>query len=195
MTAAIVLCAGGSSRFGQDQHKLLAEFRGKPLVSWALQHAAMAQLDELIVVVGPVDLSRFLPEGARTVENPDWLSGQATSLQAGIEAAMARGHDAVVVGLGDQPLVPPDAWSKVAASGGAIAVATFEGRRTPPTRLARSVWSLLPQSGDEGARVLMQARPDLVQEVPCIGQSLDIDTVEDLARWGSPPASPSATSS
>jgi CTP:molybdopterin cytidylyltransferase MocA len=186
MTAAIVLCAGASRRFGPDQHKLLAQFRGKPLVSWALEHAAAAELDELIVVVGPVDLSRYLPDGATAVENPDWELGQASSLQAGVEAARQRGHRAVVVGLGDQPLVPPEAWSAVAAAESAIAVATFDGRRAPPTRLADSVWALLPRDGDEGARVLMLARPDLVQEVPCPGQSLDIDTVEDLARWGSP---------
>jgi molybdenum cofactor cytidylyltransferase len=184
MTAAVVLCAGGSRRFGLAQSKLLAAFRGRPLVSWALEHAAEAQVGELIVVVGSVDLSGYLPEGVLVVENPAWEWGQATSLQSGIDAARSRGHDAVVVGLGDQPLVPPDAWSAVAASDSAIAVATFQGRRTPPTRLAKSVWPLLPRDGDEGARVLMQDRPDLVEEVPCAGDALDIDTAEDLARWG-----------
>jgi molybdenum cofactor cytidylyltransferase len=182
VTAALLLCAGGSSRFTGEGPKLLALFRGRPLVSWAIEHAVAADLDETIVVTGPADLSGLLPDAACVVENSSWALGQATSLLAGIGAAEDRGHDVVVVGLGDQPLVPAEAWAKVAETDSPIAVATFAGRRAPPTRLAQSVWALLPQQGDEGARVLMRARPDLVREVPCPGESLDIDTAEDLAR-------------
>ncbi|HWD51576.1 MAG TPA: nucleotidyltransferase family protein [Acidimicrobiales bacterium] len=178
MTAAVLLCAGGSRRFGQPP-KLLAPFRGRPLVTWALEHVWAAGLDEVLVVVGPVDLSAFLP-GVVVVDNPAWASGQASSLRAGLAAAEARGHEVVVVGLGDQPLVPPEAWSAVANTASPIAVANFDGKRTPPTRLARSVWGLLPEHGDTGARTLMQARPDLVVEVPCPGEALDIDVKDDL---------------
>jgi molybdenum cofactor cytidylyltransferase len=180
LTAAILLCAGGSKRFTGGQPKLLAPFRGRPLVAWALEHMTAAGLEETLVVVGPVDLSGLVPDGVVVVDNPGWASGQASSLQAGIAAAQARGHQVVVVGLGDQPLVPPEAWSAVAGTDSPIAVATFDGQRTPPTRLARSVWEWLPTDGDLGARLLIQARPDLVREVPCPGEALDIDTAEDL---------------
>jgi molybdenum cofactor cytidylyltransferase len=183
VTATVLLCAGGSRRFAGDGPKLLAPFRGRPLVSWAIDHAVAAEVGELIVVTGPVDVRRLLPEGALVVENAGWVTGQAGSLLFGIAAAESRGHEDVVVGLGDQPLVPPEAWVAVAASASPIAVATFDGHRSPPTRLARAVWPFLPRQGDEGARVLMQSRPDLVEEVPCPGRSVDIDTVDDLASW------------
>jgi molybdenum cofactor cytidylyltransferase len=181
--AAVVLAAGGGSRFEGPEHKLVASFRGRPLVWWALAAATGACLDEVAVIVGAVDLGAAVPEGVQVVENPDWASGQASSLQKAVAWASERQHEAVVVGLGDQPLVPSSAWAAVAASPNPVAVATFDGQRRPPVRLDRSVWSLLPTAGDEGARVLMKERPDLVHEVVCQGQPADIDNEEDLIEW------------
>ena len=113
-TAAVVLAAGEGSRFAGGTHKLLADFRGRPLWSWAVDAAVGAALDETYVVLGAVELA--LTGDITIVRNPAWADGQAGSLSAGVAAAAAAGHDAVVVGLADQPLIGPDVWRAVAAS-------------------------------------------------------------------------------
>jgi CTP:molybdopterin cytidylyltransferase MocA len=187
--AAIVLAAGGGSRFtasGGEGHKLVAPYLGRTVVEWAIENAAAAGLDATYVVRGATDLPvPPLARGTvRFVRNDRWRDGMATSLQAGIARARRDGHHAVVVGLGDQPLVLADAWQRVAAaSGKPIAVATYRGARGNPVRLSSLVWPLLPSTGDLGAKVVMRRRPDLVLEVPCPGGAADIDTVDDLTEW------------
>ena len=182
--AAVVLAAGGGSRFRGDVHKLRAVFRERPLVTWAVDAVLAAELDDVIVVTGAVDLHDLLPPKVTLVHNDAWADGIASSLAAGIDAAARSGHAAVVIGLGDQPGIPSDAWRLVGRSTLApIVVATYDGKRRNPVRLAKDVWPLLDRTGDEGARSLMRRRPDLVAEVACTGTPADVDTLEDLAQW------------
>lgn len=183
-TAAVILAAGGGSRFDGPTHKLLQERAGRALVTAAATAALEAGLDELVVVQGAVEVADLVPAEATVVVNHDWEAGQATSLQCAIDLARGHGHGAVVVGLGDEPTVAPEAWRRVAAADGTpIAVAVYGGRRGHPVRLGAEVWDLLPRSGDTGARSVMAERPHLVTEVACAGDPFDIDTVEDLSRW------------
>ena len=94
-----------------------------------------------------------------------------------------RGHKAIVVGLGDQPGVGTVAWEAVRASEADLAAADFGGGHRPPVRLAAAMWASLPMSGDEGARSLWRERPEMVESIPCDGDSADVDTLEDLQRW------------
>jgi molybdenum cofactor cytidylyltransferase len=181
--AAVLLAAGGGTRFAGPTHKLLADFRGKPVLRWAVENAVAADLDDLVVVTGAVDVRPVLPAGVTVLYNPYWQQGQATSLQTAIRHGRRAGYDAIVVGLGDQPLVPSATWQTIARSGGPLVSAVLDGHRSPPMRIDKELWSFLPTTGDEGARALIRSRPDLLREIACPGHGLDIDTLEDLPSW------------
>jgi molybdenum cofactor cytidylyltransferase len=184
LTGAVVLAAGASERFGSGQPKQRALFRDRPLLCWSVDAAVASAVGEVAVVGGDVALGDLLPPGVTLLTNAEPAAGIATSLTVAIGWAEGKGLDALDVGLGDQPLVPASAWRAVAGQvESPIAVATYRGRRRNPVRLARSVWPLLPTTGDDGARSLLRRRPELVTEVACEGDPVDIDTEEELARW------------
>lgn len=179
--AGVVLAAGAGSRFLGDGNKLLALFRGRPLVLWSLEAALAASFDEVVLVTGAATLDDVLLSGVTVLANERWASGQASSLRTALDWCGSRGHDSAVVGLADQPLIPPAAWRTVGSTPGApIVAASYGGKRRNPVRLDASIWHLLPSDGDEGARALMRRQPELVLEVACPGDPADVDTLEDL---------------
>jgi len=179
-TLAVILAAGAGSRFNADEHKLEAKLNKKPLIWWAATHAVVAGFAEVLVIEGAIPVSDLVPDTVSIVNNNDWADGQSRSLQVAVHYADMAGYETVVIGLGDQPFVPPETWRLVAASDSPIAVARFEKQATPPVRLHSDVWGLLPLDGDEGARQLLRSRPELVAEVPCPGSAVDVDTVVEF---------------
>jgi CTP:molybdopterin cytidylyltransferase MocA len=180
-TVAVLLAGGAGSRFSGAGHKLDASIGGRSVADLAIAAAVESGIGPVLVVTGAHRIA--IPPGVAEVANPQWADGQITSLRRGLDAARGLGAEAAVVGLADQPFVTAAAWRAVAASESPIAVATYDGRRGNPVRLHESVWPLLPESGDEGARSLIRVRPDLVEPIPCAGSPADIDTEEDLRRW------------
>jgi CTP:molybdopterin cytidylyltransferase MocA len=180
----VVLAAGGGSRYEGATHKLLAPFGGETVIRCSVRAALDSGAGPVLVVSGSVDDLGLGDLDVTVRHNERWGDGQATSVQIGIAHATELGADAVVVGLGDQPLVGPDAWRLVAGAGaGPIVTASFGGERRPPVRIDRPAWPLLPTSGDEGARATMREHQDLVTAVEVPGTPVDIDTADDLVRW------------
>jgi len=189
---AVVLAAGRSSRMGVG-NKLLAQFEGKPLVRRTVERVAAAGLDGVVVVLGHQAGRVRQALGGLDVsfsENPDYASGLATSLKAGLHAVPAD-VDGIMVVLADMPEVTADAFARLAAAfgkshGRAIVRATHGGKRGNPVILPRSLFGAVEVlEGDTGARQIMETSDLPVVDVE-LGEaaSLDVDTPDALERAG-----------
>ena len=175
--AAIVLAAGRASRFGAD--KLLADFRGEPLVLHALR-AALAAPVARVVLVGGAHLP--IPSDPR-LSRVDGGAGLADSLKAGLAAA--GDADGVFVFLGDMPLVPHGLAARLGeALGDALAaVPGHDGQPGHPVLLSRAAMALAEGlAGDEGLGKLLRGRADVVGlPVDDAGAVADVDTPAALS--------------
>jgi molybdenum cofactor cytidylyltransferase len=187
--SGIVLAGGTSSRLGQP--KQLMELGGRPVLQYAVEAAAAGGLDELVVVLGhraeEVAAALTLPANARTVVNPDYATGQASSLRTGLAAASPSCEAAVLL-LGDQPAMRPvDIRAVVDAyrcGAGPVVQGNYRGVPSHPVLFDRSVWpDLLAIEGDRGARDLIKGHPDWVVRVELDADvPADLDTMEDYEQ-------------
>jgi molybdenum cofactor cytidylyltransferase len=184
-TIGLVLAAGAGSRFGGG--KLLARVAGKPVLQHVLDALATAGIDEVIVVLG-ADAADV--EGAiawrteRRVVNRAPERGLSSSLRTGF-AALPEGVEAVLVALGDQPLVPVATLEALlsAAQDRPVVVPVFaneQGRN--PVLIRRPAFGLVDETnGDRGLGPVLAAHPELVTEVAVTGDNPDVDSTDDLA--------------
>ena len=184
MIGGLVLAAGGGSRFGGG--KLAAELDGRPLLDHATDAMRAAPaIGRLAVVLGAgaEELRRVADlAGAEVVVCEGWDEGIAASLRAGFEAL--GDCDAIVLTLGDQPFVTPEAIELVAAEAGGpapAARAVYDGRPGHPVLIRRELYPRIAElRGDAGARDLLAAAG--AREIECaqLCPADDVDTPGDL---------------
>jgi molybdenum cofactor cytidylyltransferase len=193
--AAVVLAAGRSSRFhaagGAEETKLVARLDGKPVVRHVVEAALASRARPVVVVVGH---ARGAVEAALArlsvmiVFNPDYATGLASSLRAGLTAAPTDVGGALML-LGDMPRVEAalidaliDAF-ETRPNAQAVAPA-HGGRRGNPVLLSRTLFERAGAlEGDEGARRLLATLPegDIVEIAAAgSGVAFDVDTPSDL---------------
>ncbi len=187
--AAIVLAAGKSSRMGAN--KLLLPLGGHPLIWRAVTTACASSADLVLVVLGndAETVAAALPPGRwRRVDNPRYLDGLSTSLQAGLDALPDEVDGALIL-LADMPFLSLMTMETLLAaareSPERIVAVNQAGRPTPPVYWPRALFGELHAiHGDEGGRSLLLRAPDLVRliamEQP--NEALDVDAPEDYER-------------
>jgi nicotine blue oxidoreductase len=200
----VVLAAGGSTRMGRP--KQLAELAGRPLLAHVLAALDQAPVDRgsgglkpsppvdrvVVALGGAADQVLDRVELGRA--EPLVVEGWAAGMGHVLASTLARAGDewqAVVVLLGDQPLVPGAAVARVVeawrAGAGPMVTAAYGGRPGHPKLFDRRLLpDLLRLAGDAGARDLVAGHPEWVHQVEVgdLGSDADVDVEADLERVG-----------
>src|ERR1051325_317751 len=189
---AIVLAAGGSSRFGRPKQLLV--FEGESLVRRSMRVAAEAGCDPVIVVVGNVrdQIETELRETtAIIVENCQWQRGLGTSIRSGLRDLLGATLKlrAVVLLACDQPFIDKriitSLYLQWRNSGKSIVTANYANTLGIPALFER-IWfdSLLALPDDSGAKMLIESHLAYVTEIEFPKGAIDIDTPMDVERLG-----------
>jgi xanthine dehydrogenase accessory factor len=185
--AIAVLAAGASTRLGRP--KQLVELDGEPLVRRVATRCLERGTVGVVLGAHAAEVEHALGElRVVRIANASWEEGIASSIRAAVAWAESTTAHALVIVLGDQPMITADhvgqlrdAW----LAGAPIAASRYESILGAPAIFDRSVWpALAALQGDQGAGKLLYAAP--VVAIDFDGR--DIDTPEDLTRLASSPS-------
>lgn len=177
---AIVLAAGEGRRFGGN--KLTIPIGGEPVITRVLK--ALTSIDRVVIVGAYAEeLMQYLRNEV-VIFNPNYREGISTSIKLGLR--FFQDYDAVLIVLGDMPLITRETISKIINAyheGCTAVIPTYKGLRGNPVLIHRSLFNELTRlKGDVGARELLRDRADVCY-VECGPEVImDIDTPDDLAK-------------
>ena len=184
--AVLLLAAGQSRRFGAED-KLLAPFRGRPLVDHALAHLtdpALAgfRLRQLAVVSDPQVAALAQARGFALAPIPPGQPMAASLVQGLAQLRSGPIPDQLLVALGDMPFVQPQDFAALLRMAGTAPAACATGEvALPPALFPASDFAKLARlQGDRGAASVLRGldKHRLLRLPP--ERLADIDTTQEL---------------
>lgn len=170
--------------------KQLLQFCGSSLLRRSVSAAIAAGCVPVIVVTGAnAEASCRELDGldVRTVFNPGWQTGMASSIAAGIKVLAGSGIDAAVLMVCDQPHVTRDVISSLVdahrVTGKRIVASAYGGSFGVPALFSCVLFPELSQlEGAGGAKAAIAQHTSEVHFVPFAAGEVDLDTPEDFSR-------------
>ncbi len=181
----VILAAGNAVRFGEN--KLLARFRGRPLIEWILDALPADRLNAVVVVTQYAAVEALAAaRGFETLRNSAPELGVSRSVVLGTEA-LAERCDGILFLVADQPLLRRSTVERLLdrflEDPERVVEPRAGERRGNPCVFPASLFpELLALRGDRGGRQVIRHHPELVTGVPVDPLELaDVDTAADLA--------------
>jgi molybdenum cofactor cytidylyltransferase len=191
---AIVLAAGLSTRMGGRSKALLPTPDGQSFVTRIVRTFNAAGVDDVVVVIGheAALVERALGEPdlrVRVVVNPEYRTGQFSSVLAGLNAVDRPGSVGMLMTLVDVPFVTAETVRAV--------IERFQATRAPivrpvrgnehghPVLVSRALFPLLRAADPaQGAKPLVRSNVSVLGdvEVDDPGAFRDIDTPDEYAQ-------------
>lgn len=183
---AVILAAGNAARFGEN--KLLAVFRGRPLIEWAFA-ALPAERLAAVAVVTQYDAVAALARdrGFSVVRNEAPDLGVSHSVALGTRA-LRDCCDGLLFLVADQPCLRRQTVETILdrfleRPDRIIVPAAGERQGNPCVFPAAFFPALEALTGDRGGKQLIRRHPEWVETVPAASDELfDVDTWADLQK-------------
>lgn len=188
--AALVLAAGGATRFGRP--KQLLQIDGENLVQRACRVAREAGCSPVVLVLGAhadVIRSDGLPDEVDVLVNDSWQDGMGTSIATGVRALSPDDSDALIIMLADQPGIGVASLQSLIAKAGepnVSIVLSHSGEAMGPPALftKRHFATLAVLEGDQGGRGIAKDHPEEVATASIPESRWDIDVPDAWREFG-----------
>lgn len=191
--AAIILAAGASSRMrGAD--KLTMQIGGEALLRRTARIALVSKASPVIAVLGAHAEDRRAALAGLDMQvtiAPDWQSGMAHSIAAGIRQLPGQTRGALIV-LSDMPALTSDLLDLLIAKfpddPSAMLRPSNAGLPGHPVLFGAAYFpALMRATGEDGARAVLRANREHLRVIESTDQGAftDLDTPEAWAHWRS----------
>lgn len=182
-TALILLASGQSKRFGRE-NKLLADLKGKPIISQVIETITGAGFKALYAVTSEAAVADLLRlSHFQILQNAHPEAGQGNALSIGARAVIADGHTQVCVMLADMPFIPREhlmALISIAESS-AVVLSEYDGVVMPPAVFSGvNLTAIAGAQGERGGKDVTRDLKPLTARLTKRA-AMDIDTPADLA--------------